>query len=137
MNLLTLKSLENLAEKKFEIQADEWVWAIANLEGVGYDELRPHVISLYYWPGHHCQIVFDIPQHTPIQLHFNDYSKYKEDGMSIIQLGNDELVGKCSWFAYRTNYCGSPSFHGCDNLGHALLVSRWAYEEDERAKWII
>ena len=136
MNLLTLKGLESMAEKKFEAQADEWVRAIADREDIGYDELRPHIVSLYHKEeNHYLEITFSIPEHNPIQFYSTHYEK--DGSKNVVGIEGGKLIGNYGWYAYRTNYVGSPSFHGCDNLGHALLISRWAHEGNERAKWII
>ena len=68
MRLMTLKGLENVAERKFENLADKWVCAIAEREGVGFNDLRPYLVSLHYGPKDHLEAVFVIPKHTPIKL---------------------------------------------------------------------
>jgi hypothetical protein len=136
MKLLTLNGLESGAEKKFEAQADEWVSAMADREGVGYDELRPHLVSLHYEPKYRLEAVFVIPEHTPIKLCSDYFAYIDSEKMRVASIENGKLVGDYMWYAFRTNCNGSVSFHGVKDLSHALLLARWAYEEDERAKWI-
>lgn len=131
MSLTTLKNLESTAERKFEERAHKWVYAIAEREGVSADELRPHLVSLYHDPSYRLEVVFVIPGHTPIQLSSGGTSYTPK----VARLENGKLVGKYGWYAYKKHETGSVSFHGVDDLGHALLLARWAYEEDERAKW--
>ena len=134
MRLMTLKGLESIAERKFEEQASDWVFAIAEREGVSADELRPYLVSLHHDPKYRLEVVFIIPKHTPIKL-FSDYVSYSDQGGKVAKLENGKLVGDYDWYAFKTHNTGSVSFHGVDDLGHALLLARWAYEEDERAKW--
>jgi len=131
MSLITLKDLEGVAKAKFEEQADKWTRAIAEHEGVGFEELRPYLVSLYHHPGYQVDVVFVIPKHTPIKLS----SKYSPYTPGIAKLEDGKLVGDYNWYVFKTHTTGSVSFHGVDGLGHALLLARWAYEEDKRAKW--
>ncbi len=135
MNLMTLRGLESGAARKFEKQADEWGRAIAEREDVGFDELKPYLVSLYYDPKYRLEVVFVIPKHTPIKL-CSDRRPCSDSGGEIARLENGKLIGKYGWYAVKTHTTGSGSFHGVDDLGHALLLARWAYEEDERAKWM-
>lgn len=132
MRLITLRGLESAAEKRFKAEADKWVYAIAERESVGFDELRPHLVSLYHHPNYQIEIVFVIPEHTPIKL-FSGYSSYTP---GVAKLENGKLVGDYDWYAFKTHTTGSVSFHSVQSLGEALLLARWAYEEDERAKWM-
>ena len=131
MNLVTLRALESIAERKFEKLADEWVYAIAKRENVGFNDLRPYLVSLYYDPEHRLDVVFVVPKHTPIKI-LSIYSSYTP---RVAKLENGKLIGNYDWSAFKTHSTGSASFHGVDDLGHALLLAHWAYEEDERAKW--
>lgn len=135
MNLMTLKGLESIAERKFEERADEWVRAIAEREGVGFDELRPYLVSLHYEPKYRLEAVFVVPEHTPIKLLSDFFAYIDSEKMKVASIENGELVGDYVWYVFRTNCNGSVSFHGVKDLGHALLLAHWAHEEDERAKW--
>lgn len=128
--LMTLDGLESIARKKFNEQADEWVRAIARREGVGYDELRPHLVSLFR-STHRLEVVFIIPGHTAIQL-----NAWVTDSEQTAKVVGGKLGGDYDWFALRPHSNGSVSFSGTKGLGEALLLSRWAYDDDERAKWI-
>ena len=134
MRLVTLKGLEAIAERKFEEQVYKWGRAIEDREGVGPDELKPYLVSLYYEPKWRLEIVFIIPEHTPIKL-FSDSKPYSDPPGEAAKLENGKLVGDYDWYADKWHDTRSSSFHRVDDLGHALLLARWAYEEDERAKW--
>jgi len=132
MSLMTLKDLESMAATKFKKQADEWALAIAEREGVDFNDLRPYLVSLHYEPKYRLEAVFVIPEHTPIKLS-SVYSSYTP---GVAKLENGKLIGDYDWYTFKTHNTRSVSFHGVDDLGHALLLARWAHEEDERAKWL-
>lgn len=131
MNLMTLKELETIAEIWFEEQADEWVRAIADREGVEFDELRPYVVVLDHHHLRRSEIVFVIPKHTAIKFRSCGYP-YERD---TAKLEGGKLIGDYDWYVFRNHSANSVSFNSVKNLGQALLLARWAYEEDERAKW--
>lgn len=132
MNLMTLTGLEAIAEKEYEKQADEWVRALAKREGLDVEMLRPHLIAAYHMPNVKTDLTFRFPGHSVIRLASDD-----RDGKEYVaHIEGGKLVGPYTWYAYRVNCVGSASFHGCEGLGHALLVARWAHDHDERAEWV-
>lgn len=135
VNLMTLKGLESIAEKEFEGQADEWAEAIARREGIGFHDLRPYLVSLCYEPGWFLEVVFVIPEHTPIKLWANHYAFEDKERQVVPKIEDGKVIGDYCWMAFREHSTGSPSFTGVKSLGHALLLSRWANDGNMKAEY--
>ena len=126
MKLLTLRGLEAIAEKQWEEKAKQLVRAIAEQEGVDFNQLYPYLVDYSFGNGR-VDAIFKLPGHTAIRL-FGGYGH-----RAPANLVNGEIDGDYGWMAWAYRKMGSPAFTGCENLGEALLLARWAYEQDNRA----
>lgn len=136
VNLMTLKWLESVAEKEFESRADEWVKAIAKREGVGFDELRPYLVSLLHDKGYMTELVFAIPGHTPIEL-LSDFMHFAPDYINakarVAHLADGELVGEYRWYAHRNHDDHTCFYTVRYDLGQALMLAQRAYDKEKDA----
>ena len=129
--LKTLEELKNAAEKEFEEQVDRWIRALAEREGISFDDLRQHLLAFRYRRGWSLKIVFGFPDHTPVVL-FSDFLDHYSKEL-VAHLEDGKLIGNYRWYAYRDHDGGGD--YSAENLGEALLFATWVSEEDSRAKW--
>lgn len=128
MKKKTLAELEQLAERHWEKEAKRLVQAIAERENVEFDELYPHLVD-YGLSSNWVHASFKFPGHSLVIL---------QGGLGIsppLKLTEKGLQGKHTWMAHINPKSGGPHFTGYDNLGEALLMAKWSYEQDKRALW--
>lgn len=128
---MTLEELRSMAEREFATRADAWVRAIAKWEEISFDELRPHLVSLYHKKGSRTRLVFDVPEHTPVTL-LSDFFDFRDNyaGASgrVLHLVDGKLVGEYKWYV-GGNF--DDFYIGRRDLGRALMLAHQAYIQSQ------
>jgi len=125
---MTLVELERIAEQRWEEEAKRLVQAIAEREGVDFEELYPYLID-YGLGSNWIHASFKFPGHSLIVL---QGGLGEDPPLALTEKG---LQGKHIWMAYINPKTSSPRYTGYDSLGNALLMAYWSYEQDDRALW--